>query len=126
MTTYFAIALGGAFGAVCRFWISTSTYRWLGTDFPFGTLMVNISGSFLMGFLVIVLTEKWSLSEELKMALLVGFLGSYTTFSTFAMDGLNALNNGAILKVSAYVLISVFGSLLGVWVGYLGARLLFR
>ena len=71
MTTYFAIALGGAFGAVCRFWISTSTYRWLGTDFPFGTLMVNISGSFLMGFLVIVLTEKWSLSEELKMALLV-------------------------------------------------------
>ncbi len=126
MTMYLAIAVGGAFGAIGRYWISSTTYRWLGSDFPFGTLMVNISGSFLMGFLVIVLAEKWTLSEELKLALVVGFLGSYTTFSTFAMDGINALNNGAILKASAYILISVFGSLLGVWIGYLAARLLFR
>ena len=98
--------------------------RWLGTEFPFGTLMVNVSGSFLMGFLVILLTEKLSVPEEVKLALLVGFLGSYTTFSTFALDGLNWLHNGAVMKVAAYVLFSVFGSLLGVWMGYVGARLL--
>jgi len=126
MTIYLAIALGGSLGAVCRYWVSTSTYNWLGTEFPYGTLLVNVSGSFLMGFLVILLTEKLSLPEEVKLALLVGFLGSYTTFSTFAMDGLNGLHNGAIMKVSAYVAISVVGSLLGVWIGYLSARLLLR
>jgi len=126
MTIYLAIALGGSLGAVCRYWVSTSTYNWLGAGLPFGTLVVNISGSFLMGFLVIIMSEKISVPEELKFALLVGFLGSYTTFSTFALDGLNALNNGALMKAAAYVLISVFGSLLGVWMGYLGARLLIK
>lgn len=126
MTLYLAIALGGSLGAVSRYWVSAKTYLWLGTEFPYGTLMVNISGSFIMGFLAIVLTEKIELPEEIKFALLVGFLGSYTTFSTFALDGLQALNNGAIMKVVLYILISVFGSLLGVWMGYLGARLLMR
>jgi len=87
---------------------------------------VNISGSLVMGFLAIILTEKFEISEELKFALLVGFLGSYTTFSTFALDALQALQNGAIMKVAMYILISVFGSLLGVWMGYLSARLIMR
>ena len=126
MTVYLAIALGGSLGAVSRYWVSSKTYLWAGTEFPFGTLMVNISGSLVMGFLAIILTEKIEISEELKFALLVGFLGSYTTFSTFALDALQALQNGAIMKVAVYILISVFGSLLGVWMGYLSARLLMR
>lgn len=123
---YLFIALGGALGAVCRYWVSTTTYAWLGSGFPFGTLMVNISGSMLMGFLVIIFTEKMAVSEELKFAVLVGFLGSYTTFSTFALDGLHWLQNGAVFKVAIYIVSSVFGSLLGVWMGYLGARFLLR
>ncbi len=126
MSIYLAIALGGSLGAVCRYWVSTSTYNWLGNAFPFGTLMVNISGSFLMGFLVILLSEKINLPQEVKFALLVGFLGSYTTFSTFALDALYGLQNGAVMKVAAYMLISVVGSVLGVWMGYLGARLLLK
>lgn len=126
MTVYLAIALGGSLGAVSRYWVSSRTYLWLGTEFPYGTLMVNITGSFVMGFLAIVLSEKIELPEEIKFALLVGFLGSYTTFSTFALDGLQALSNGALMKVAMYILISVFGSLLGVWMGYIGARLLMR
>ncbi len=126
MSLYLAIAFGGSLGAVSRYWVSSKTYLWLGSDFPFGTLMVNISGSFIMGFLAIVLSEKIELPEEVKFALLVGFLGSYTTFSTFALDSLQALNNGALLKVALYMLTSVFGSLLGVWMGYLGGRLLIR
>lgn len=126
MTVYFAIALGGSLGAVCRYWVSSSTYAWLGAEFPFGTLMVNVSGSIMMGFLALLLTEKIAVSEELKFAILVGFLGSYTTFSTFALDALNWLHNGAWMKVAAYMLLSVFGSLLGVWIGYLGARFIMR
>jgi len=126
MTLYLAIAAGGSLGAVCRYWVSTHTYAWLGSGFPFGTLMVNVSGSLLMGFLSVLLTQRLALPEEVKLALLVGFLGSYTTFSTFALDGLNGLQQGALAKVAAYVLASVFGSLLGVWLGWLGARLLVR
>lgn len=126
MSVYLAIAVGGSFGAMCRYWVSTSTYNWLGTEFPVGTLMVNVSGSFVMGLLTIVLTEKLTLPEEVRFALLVGFLGSYTTFSTFALDALHWLNNGAVMKAVAYIVFSVFGSLLGVWAGYLGARYVLR
>jgi fluoride exporter len=126
MTDYLAIALGGSLGAICRYWVSSSTYARLGTEFPFGTLMVNVTGSLIMGFLALLLTEKIAVPEEVKFALLVGFLGSYTTFSTFALDSLNWLQNGAWMKAVAYLLISVFGSLLGVWLGYLGARLIMR
>jgi fluoride exporter len=126
MTVYLAIALGGSLGAVCRYWVSSSTYAWVGAEFPFGTLMVNLTGSIMMGFLALLLTEKIAVSEELKFAILVGFLGSYTTFSTFALDALNWLHNGAWMKVAVYMLLSVFGSLLGVWIGYLGARFIMR
>ncbi len=119
---YLSIAIGGALGALCRYWVSSRTYAWLGADFPFGTLLVNVSGSMVMGFLVIVFSEKLALAEELKFAILVGFLGSYTTFSTFALDSLQWLHNGAVMKVAIYVLSSVVGSLLGVWLGYLAAR----
>ena len=126
MSVYLAVAIGGSVGAVCRYWVSTNTYNWLGTEFPFGTLVVNVSGSFVMGLLTILLSEKLTLSEELRFALLVGFLGSYTTFSTFALDALHWLNNGAVAKAAMYVVLSVGGSLLGVWAGYLGARFVLR
>jgi CrcB protein len=126
MTLYLAIAAGGSLGAVCRYWVSSQTYALLGTGFPFGTLMVNVTGSMLMGFLSILLAQRLALPDEVRMALLVGFLGSYTTFSTFALDGLQALHQGAWVKVVVYVLASVFGSLLGVWLGWLGARLIVR
>ncbi len=126
MTVYLAIALGGSLGAVSRYWVSSKTYLWLGTEFPFGTLMVNISGSLIMGFLAIVLTEKIVIAEEVKFALLVGFLGSYTTFSTFALDALQAFHNGAFMKVGLYIFISLSGSLVGVWMGYQSARFIMR
>jgi len=124
MTVYFAIALGGSLGAVCRYWVATSTYAMLGAQFPYGTLLVNVSGSMLMGFLAVLLAEKLALPEAFKMALLVGFLGSYTTFSTFALDALHWLNQGEWLKVLVYILTSVLGSLVGVAAGFFGARLL--
>jgi CrcB protein len=126
MSIYLAIALGGSLGAVCRYWVSTSTYAWLGAGFPWGTLMVNVTGSFVMGLLTVVLSEKLSVAEEVRFALIVGFLGSYTTFSTFALDVLNSASGESMLKVGSYILFSVAGSLVGVWVGFAGARLFLR
>jgi CrcB protein len=126
MSTYLAIALGGSLGAVCRYWVSTSTYAWLGTGFPWGTLMVNVTGSFLIGLLTVLLSEKLHLPHEIRMGLIVGFLGAYTTFSTFALDVLNTVSNEAMLRAGGYIGLSVVGSLVGVWIGFAGARYLLR
>ena len=64
MSIYIAIALGGSLGAICRYWVATATYTWLGNNFPYGTLMVNVSGSLLMGFLTVVLVQRFDVSAK--------------------------------------------------------------
>lgn len=122
MNIWLAIALGGAGGAMSRYWVMTQTKQWLGNDFPYGTLMVNVTGSFVLGFLSILLVQKLQVPEAMKLAILVGFLGSFTTFSTFSMDVLNAYLAGYSVKALAYIISSVLTSLLGVWLGYLFAK----
>lgn len=122
MSIYIALAVGGSLGAVSRYWISTSTYQWLGQSFPYGTLMVNVLGSLLMGFLSVLLVHRFQVSEEVRIGLLAGFLGSFTTFSTFAMDTLQLGGNDAILKAVGYILISVLFCILGAWAGLVTAK----
>lgn len=122
MNIWLAIAMGGAGGAVSRYWVLTQTTAWLGKGFPYGILLVNVTGSFVVGFLSIVLVQKFQVSEVLKMAILVGFLGSFTTFSTFSLDVLNAFLAGNSLKALSYIVSSVLMSLIGVYLGYLLAK----
>ncbi len=122
MSIYIAIAAGGSLGAVSRYWMSASTYQWLGQGFPYGTLMVNLLGSLVMGFLSVLLVHRFQVSEEIRMGLLVGFLGSFTTFSTFAMDTLQLAGNDAILKAIVYILFSVLLCILGAWAGLVAAK----
>ena len=122
MYIYFAIAFGGSLGAVSRYWVSTSTNRWLGDGFPYGTLTVNVIGSIVIGFLTIVLADRLNVSNEVRLGLIVGFLGSFTTFSTFALDTVYLLDNGAMLKAVSYGLLSVALSVLGVWAGIFAAK----
>ncbi|HID49943.1 MAG TPA: fluoride efflux transporter CrcB [Chromatiales bacterium] len=121
MNQLLAIALGGAAGAVLRFVMSTGIHRLAGRDFPYGTLSVNVLGSLLMGFLYILLIERATVSSEWRAVLLIGFLGSFTTFSTFSMETLNLLENGEVLRAGVNVLLSVTLCLLaagsGVFVG---------
>jgi CrcB protein len=122
MSIYFAIAFGGALGAISRYWVSTSTNRWLGDGFPYGTLTVNVIGSIVIGFLTIVLADRLNVSNEIRLGLIVGFLGAFTTFSTFALDTVYLIDNGSILRAAAYGLVSVVFSVLGVWAGIFAAK----
>ncbi len=117
------IAVGGAFGAVLRFVSSNGLYAWLGRDFPYGTLFVNVSGSLLMGFLYILLLERMGNAPELRALLLVGFLGAFTTFSTFSIETLNLIEQGDLLVAGANILLSVVLCLAAVWLGVLLGRM---
>lgn len=120
--TLVMIACGGAVGAVSRYATSLGVYALLGRGFPYGTLFVNVAGSFLMGVLSILLLERYSLGPEWRAAILVGFLGSFTTFSTFSLETMNLLEQGDFWRAMLNISISVILCLLGVWAGLLLAR----
>lgn len=116
-----AIAVGGAFGAVARYLISVSPLKNLFQSFPFPTFFINVLGSFLIGFLLILLTDKFAVSENLRLALIVGFLGAFTTFSTFEMEIWELIKENqfptAFLYLFLSVLVGFVGVALGVWLG---------
>ncbi|OUR61495.1 camphor resistance protein CrcB [Colwellia sp. 39_35_sub15_T18] len=106
-TLYAFVALGGACGASLRFYISQLVLNWLGKGFPFATLVVNITGSFVMGALY-QLIEHELLDIHVHRTLLgIGFLGAFTTFSTFSLDTLLLLQQGDVLKAGINVLLNV-------------------
>jgi CrcB protein len=119
-----AIASGGALGAVARFLMSNGVYRMLGRDFPWGTLSVNLLGSFAMGLLFVLLLERSLLAPELRAAILIGFLGSFTTFSTFSLETLTLVEQGEMLPALLNVGVSVVACVAACWVGIVAARAL--
>ncbi len=122
MSQWLAIALGGALGALLRFQVSGAVYQWLGRDFPYGTLAVNLGGSLLMGFLAVLMNERLNLAVEWRAAILIGLLGSFTTFSTFSLETLNLLENGEPAKALLNMLASLVLCLFGAWGGLTLAR----
>ncbi len=122
MTQILSIAVGGAIGAVMRYWVSTGVYDLLGRGFPYGTLVVNVAGSLLMGFLYVLLLERMTISPELRAALLIGVLGAFTTFSTFSIETLNLIEQADFVKAGLNVLISVVACVGAAWVGVIVGR----
>ena len=107
LTIYAFIALGGAAGASLRFFISQIVLNWLGKGFPFATLMVNISGSLVMGFLY-GLIEQGTIEVSVYRTLIgIGFLGAFTTFSTFSLDTLLLIQQGDFIKAMINILLNV-------------------
>jgi len=126
MNPLIAIAFGGAFGAVLRFLVSSGVYQWLGRGFPYGTLAVNILGSFLIGLLTeVLILQKVAFSLEYRAAILIGLFGSFTTFSTFSLDTVMLIEQGSLNKALLNVFLSVSTCVFAVWIGLLVGRGLF-
>jgi CrcB protein len=124
LTKISAVAVGGAFGAVARHLINISPLANVFQNFPFPTFVINVSGSFLIGFLLILLTDRFEVSEAVRMATIVGFLGAFTTFSTFEMEIYGLASEQNYSMALFYLLLSVVAGFVAVLAGVRMARLL--
>lgn len=117
-----AIAAGGALGAVLRFWSANWVYGLLGRSFPYGTLVVNLLGSLAMGFCYVWLVERSSLGPEWRALVMVGFLGAFTTFSTFSIETITHIESGELATAMTNVLVSVVLCVAAAWLGLIFGR----
>jgi CrcB protein len=116
------VGIGGFVGSIARFWLgSYITYR-LGARFPYGTFVINVSGSFLIGLAVTLLAEWSHWSANLLYLIPIGFIGGYTTFSTFELEAFRSLRSGDVLLSLLYVILSVTVGFLAVWLGVVTGR----
>ena len=122
LTRILVIAAGGACGAVARYLINISPLQNLFKPFPLPTFFINVTGSFLIGFLLILFTDKFQASENLRFGVLVGFLGAYTTFSTFELEIWGLLKESQFLTAFLYLFLSVLAGFIGVALGISLAR----
>tara|TARA_Y100001935_G_scaffold252463_1_gene256436 strand:- start:3092 stop:3469 length:378 start_codon:yes stop_codon:yes gene_type:complete len=118
----YAIAAGGAIGALLRYWISMIIFANVGRSFPWGTLVVNIIGSFLIGFLSIFFIDKLAITSEWKNFWLIGLLGAFTTFSAFSLETVNLIERADYLSASMNVLANVFACILAAIFGIVIAK----
>jgi CrcB protein len=123
MQTFLFISIGAVLGANARYWFTNwAAHRWAG-EFPIGTALINLSGSFLLGFLLAMAAERLEINERLAALLIVGFLGSYTTFSTYTIDSVQMMLNGrwtlGLANLIGGALIGGLAAVLGVYLGQL-------
>lgn len=127
MNTLFLITVGSAIGGLLRYLLSNSVHLLFDRAFPYGTLAVNLLGCFSMGLLFVLILEKFpATAATLKPLLLIGLLGGFTTFSSFAIETLNLLENHDPIKALLNLLMSTLGCLTLTWFGLLLGRIFFK
>lgn len=119
MIKYALVSLGAAIGGALRYWLSNYVYKFLPETFPYGTLAVNVLGSFLVGFFIFYLSDREIISSNLKLFLTVGFCGGFTTFSTFSLETMNLFRDSEFLLAGFNILLNLFLCLLGVYLAYI-------
>ena len=117
-----SIAAGGALGALLRYGFSEGAHHIFGKGFPYGTLVVNVIGSFMIGVIFVFMVERGELSEEWRAFLVIGLLGAFTTFSTFSFETISLIETGEIIKAGLNIIISVLLCLCVCWLGMFLAR----
>ncbi len=120
--TYLAISVGAVLGANARYLVGGWVVDRLGASFPYGTLLINVTGSFLIGLILTIVTERVLAPWWVRPTFAIGFLGSYTTFSTFSFETLGLVATGSLAAAAANVVASVGGALIGVYLGTVVAR----
>jgi CrcB protein len=121
---YIAIAIGGALGALTRYWVGSAVTTRLGSRFYYGTLVVNISACVIIGLALTYLSRREGLADFWRYLIPVGFIGAYSTFSTFEFETFSFLENGAYFLACLYVVLSVIAGLAATWVGVRLGRLI--
>jgi len=116
------VLAGGGTGALARYAAASAIMTRFGGRFPLGTLTINVTGSFLIGFLMTMLTERFQLDPQWRLLLVVGFLGGYTTFSSFEWETFTAVRDGALWAGLLNILSSVVLGYMAVWLGVMLAR----
>lgn len=117
MQNYLLVFAGGGIGAAARYWLSGLVYQRFGSEFPSGTLLVNVIGCFLIGILMSIFEERFVLYPSLRVFLTIGILGGFTTFSSFSFETMALLRDGELLYASANVLLSIVTCLGATWMG---------
>jgi fluoride exporter len=121
---YLFIAIGGSFGSLARYWVESAFASRMGTKFPYGTFVINITACLLIGFSLTLLGKRTGLNPAWRFLVPFGFVGAYSTFSTFEWETFSSLQTGAFLTAALYVVLSLFVGFLGVWCGVLIARVI--
>ena len=122
MIRYLLVVIGGGAGALARYVGASAIMTRFGGKFPLGTLVINVTGSFLIGFLMTILTERFKLDPNWRLLLVVGFLGGYTTFSSFEWETYTAVREGALWTGMLNVVSSIMVGYVAVWLGAMLAR----
>ena len=122
MTKYLTVAIGGALGSVLRFWVGGYISNRAGTRFPYGTFVINITASFLIGFILTLLSERTHWSANWRYLIPVGFIGAYTTFSTFEYETFRNIQDGELVGAGLNVVLSVLVGFVAVWLGVILGR----
>jgi fluoride exporter len=114
---YIFIAIGGALGSMARYWVGATVASKLGTKFPYGTFVINISACLIIGFSLTLLSKRAELNPAWRFLIPVGFIGAYSTFSTYEWETLSTLRTGALLMALLYAVSSLVLGLIAVWGG---------
>ncbi len=120
-----SLSLGGIIGTLSRYYLAGIIYKFTSSSFPWGTLLINLLGSFLIG-LSWGITENYILSTETKLFIFIGILGSFTTFSTFSLESFHLLRDGEYLLTIFNILISTLGGILLTFLGYFLTQYFFK
>jgi CrcB protein len=119
---YIMVGVGGCLGSILRFWVGSYIGSRMGTRFPYGTFVVNITGSFLIGLVFALLTTRTNWSPNWRYLIPIGFIGGYTTFSSFEFETWRTIQDGQIGVGFLYVALSVVLGFVAVWVGVIAGR----
>lgn len=122
MSKALLVALGGAAGALARYWLGGKINSYWPMPFPLGTFVVNVSGSFIIGFTMALIGERIAVSPSWRLLIAVGFVGAYTTFSTYEYETLKLIEEGNVLSAALNIVLSVILGFAAVWMGSTIAR----